>query len=215
MENQDSNKNDNMSWMGLVWRIVSNVKLLIILVVLILATYFILKFSGVDIIALLLNKGIETQKEIKVEQVVDISGSWYYRCTSLGKAFDHGGYEHGGIVTFQKITTPYGEKLKIVGQRQWHTVRGNKGRDKKIKLEIPINWTTDTGQYTSRTSIEYVYNTTLKNGSYEGYSKADILLDEYGNPTKLIGTFQYRIPSEIALRGNLEFVKISTINPFF
>ena len=140
--------------------------------------------------------------------VADISGRWTYKCTAVGsQVFDHGGYEHGGEVLIQQSKETFGTAVSIAGERKWIRRKEDNGSATTTTLDNPVHWQTQSGAFTGKDTLLFSYETTGQAGILQGFLIVKIEMLN-GQAETIKGTFQYQLPDQKVMWGNVEFQKI-------
>jgi hypothetical protein len=183
---------------GIAWRLMANPRTAVVVVSLVVTTYLTARVAGYDLMLPILER-FRTQSQTSS---VDISGTWKYRCATIGRPFR----EWGGIASIHQEMSPYGIQWKLFGQRLWETSLDKQGKPHKQELLTPLPWETNWGAVTSATSepmVRYGYRISTPEGTIEGYAYADIITAGT-KPSRMVGKF-YQLPPFQPLHGRMEF----------
>lgn len=200
-KNDTTPENDSgapSSWPGLAWRVLMNAKALLSALSVLLIGYVGLRMAGFDVLPPVLAKfGVTT-----VGRTLDISGSWKYRCTSIGTPF----YGWGGTARIRQEVTPYGIQWKLYGQRLWETKGDESGKKTTLALPTPYAWETNWGAITPEPAVRFSYRISTNEGTIEGYAYGDIK-ETGGIPQTIMGKF-YQLPPYKPIHGTLELKRM-------
>jgi hypothetical protein len=140
--------------------------------------------------------------------VPNLSGAWEYRCTANdGLTFDHGGDQHGGVVTIHQRSGLPVPSFSVAGRRKW--TRNGTTID---SLKNPIPWDSKDGSFVTEDRIQFPYEATSKKTSrLRGYVQVTVELSD-GKAHEMSGTFYYIKEDDTAIQGTTEFRRIQSGN---
>lgn len=186
------------SWPEFVSLVLTNPKVFLALLVLLVLLYVLLRAAGYDVLPPLLAKlGLKT-----VKRNIDISGDWKYRCTVIGGPF----CEWGGTASIRQEVTAYGIQWKLFGQRLWENEECEPANKVTRPLPTAYPWETNWGIITPEPSVRFGYRITTAEGTIEGHAYGDIKYSR-GKPQVIVGKF-YQLPPYKPVHGKLEFERI-------
>lgn len=156
-----------------------------LLALLVFAGYTALRVIGYDVLP-----PIASWVKVNISSTPKIAGLWEYRCIAKIGTFEHGGFQHGGIVTIKQTLGSFENGLELVGKRLWKKERDANGKETLIPFDQQsiAKWK-GKGAFTGTDSFMFEYEASSEIGlNLQGFAEGNIVVHD-ASPDAITGTF--------------------------